>query len=433
MINITRYNLDEIQGNDFGDFDFTRMSSALLNFCGKNRHILTQKNASDGGRLLTGKLSSNFLGGFDGGLEVGWYGVFGPELFDKLLRRLELAKQEADNGDIMRSFIRIGSRVVQVLPQGMRCGGVKYKFVILYHGVRFYIHANPRGSIQPVRCKIGAVPLMKYGLLRVYKVILDILFQMGFQIFSESVSRADLQIMTLDYSVQDFLSAMGGGRTVTLARGKLSCVTSLKSMALQSITVHSNTTELCIYNKRDELFEACDKGYFDAFMRRYFPDGVLPEILTRVEFRFRGEALRSAGIFTICDLLDSSRGLCQWASSEWFRILHRPKVAGMGLRQFVAPIWSSVQRVFHSVFSAFGQRSITRVVTPRRAPDVVRLVKQGLGCLSTAAVYAAENFSSFVSEYYNLLNKFITDYGSEALERGRVRSASLSVGHDFYN
>lgn len=433
MNDCSRYQLDEAQGNDFPvEGCFKGVPNAMLHFCGKNRSILTQKSNEGGRPLLTGTPSSN-LGGFDGGLEIGYYGSFGVQLFDKLSQRLQRAKDAADTGDVMKSYLKIGSFVVQVQPVGFRAGGVKYKFCFVYHGLRFMVHGNAQGDVQPVRVKIGAIPLMKYGLVRVYKVILAILFEMGFQVERELVSRADFQVMSTEFTVGDFFAACSRNRAVTLARGKLSAVCSLLTGDIESVTVVSRTAELCVYDKVAELVQQKDKGYFDAFIRRYFPDGVLPPVLTRVEFRVRGESLRSFGVYTVCDLIEKSRGLLAWYSNDWFRVLHRPKVAGMGKRQAVSQLWKNVQAAFHKVFSKFGLSSVQRVKADRRPPDVSRLVKVAFGCLARAVVYTADNFVDSVKNFDSLLMDFLDSSRSDCLQRVRILASDLAVSQDFYN
>lgn len=426
--NVTKYALAEQQGNDYADDygRFDRLSPIMLAFCGKNRSILTQRASDD--PPLTGIPSDNHQGDFDGGIEIGWYGDWqSQKVFDYLISMLDRCKDNADVGDPLRSYFTLGSYTFKVEPKGAVVGRIKYKFVLIYHGLRIYVHANPMGDIQPVRVKIGAIPLLRVGLLRVYKTIVDILFSIGFRPTAELVSRADLQIMTSDYSVFDFVQAMQGGRFVTLARGKCTVVSSLSTGDIESITCSSRTAELCIYDKLAELASNKDARYVDAFTSRFYPDGNLPPVLTRVELRLRGEALRSFEVLTIPDLIAKARGIAQYMLSKWFRLLRNPKVRGMGTRQHVADIWRDVQYLYHKVFCRYGLISAVRVIPRRIAISADRLCKIAGGVIAKALVLLSNDFSSAVSRFDDLYALIRKKIYIPLFDRVKVLSAELAV------
>lgn len=449
----SRYALDELQGNDFSESVQLRfVSNISRSFMGRScADVLSRRSAlasrssrrqrkNDGVSLFessdplsTSRESDNYRGGFDGGLEIGWYGEFTDSVFSKICDKLDFAKERADLGDALRSYVDIGGYVVKVSPMGIRQGRIKYKYVFEYHGIRFCIHANPLGDIQPVRCRVGAVALLRSDHVVIYKTIINMLFALGFRPERELVSRADLQIMLSGVSVSDVSAAIAGGRLVTLARGKIHFVGNLATGELESITARSSTAEVCIYDKVAEALHNNQPGYLESFISRYYPDG-LPEVLTRFEFRLSGEALRSFGVYTFCDLVHHSRGLVQYYTSTWFRLLERRKVRGMGTRQRVSGVWSTVQRAFQFVFRSFGSlASVEKVRARRPLPNVSRLVRVALGCMARAVALTAENAASSLQENFKIFDFLVASETGYFVDKVCLVSSELHFKEGYYD
>lgn len=453
MLDCTRYQLDELQDNDFSDVvEVSYVKSITRAFMGRwASHVLPVARASatpssgnarrdsrqpglfdqSKDRLPTGRVSDNFRGGFDGGIELGWYGDFVPSVFDKLCKRLDLAKERSDLGDTLNSFVRVGRYTVKVAPMGILQGRIKYKYVIEYHGVKIYIHGNPEGNIQPVRCRIGALALLRKNPIVVYKTIINILHDIGFLPVRELVSRADLQIMLSGVRVSDVAAAMSDGRTVTLARGKCMYVGNLATSDLESITVRSSTAELCIYDKIAEVLHNKQPGYLQSFVARYYPDG-LPETLTRFEYRITGESLRSFGICSFCDLVQHSRGLVKYYSETWFRLTERRKVRGMGTRQQVGALWQTVQRAFGLIFMQIGFLSVAKVKSAATVPDVARLVRVGVGCLARAVALVADTVDAAFDDTLNIFNRLVDGQRDYLQEKVCDFAISLDIKDGYY-
>lgn len=438
----TQYQIDEQNNSGFAvnSERFGRIPARFLSFSGKNSIFLTEKTGKKQKKVkknlpLTGSRSSSVSGGFDGGIEVGWFGEWNEDSFKSLCLTFDRCRTAADLKDFYNSYCRVGRYVVQLAPTGAAVGRVKYKYVLLYHGLRFYIHSSPSGTIQPLRVKIGAVPLMRHGLQRVYQLIIDILFSLGFQPVEELVSRADCQIMSSEFTVQDFYDCLSGGRFVTLARGKLSCVASLSTGNLESVTINSRNVELCVYDKLAELVH-CDSAYQEAFVSAFGDcSGNLPPVLTRFEFRFRSEILRNFGIKTVSQLFDCSSSLLRWASSEWFRVLSRSKVRGCENKIPVSSLWRSVQNIFHKVFSCFGCLSVQRVKSASRPANerASRLVRQAVGCLGSAVALVAESFNHAKENFYNLAVGLIDNSLLQLKTKVQSRAVELAIVDGFYN
>ncbi len=98
-------------------------------------------------------------------------------------------------------------------------------------------------------------------------------------------------------------------------------------MRIETVTLRSQNAELCIYDKRAQVYQS-DQLYFLTFHEYVMRDSKMPEHLTRVEFRFRREMLARYGIDTFQQLRESQEALPQVFGRDWFRILERDKVRG---------------------------------------------------------------------------------------------------------
>lgn len=361
---------------------------------------------------------AKYGGGFDGGIEFGFLGDLSGT-WDRNLLKLAEARQAADDGDLNGSFVWFGGVLMRCSSSGIVCGRIKYKFVLEWHGVRFYVHSNPSGTIQPVRVKIGAVPLMKKSLLEIYNKVLEIVSRAGCTIMQESVSRADLQILLYGVRVFEFLEAMQGERIITLCRGKMCVYSDLSSGRVESITIRSRTAELCIYDKFAEVMKT-DPAYFSAFIDRYCADtgGLVPEKLTRVELRLRGEALKAFGVRSVAELVERAADICRYMLSDWFRILSRDKVRGHENEIPVCELWAIVQRAFSDVFGGSFAVAAPRRKQKKIIPKLGRLMRTAVGLLSSAvAIKIPQAFklsSDQVFECFTALLRNYTDsYGQD--------------------
>jgi hypothetical protein len=336
-------------------------------------------------------------GGYDGGVEAGFEGTWGKSQFERVKELLSLAKQAADDGDDEKSYVEFGGRLWKVSAKGASSGGSapKYKFVLEHHGIKLYIHSNPKGGIQPVRVRFGFHALAKASLWECVETLRDTLSKEGFRITEEKLTRVDMQVL-LERSLQDFVKAMQGDTVVTLCRGKFTQISNLRTGEVETILLKSETTELEIYDKRTQIL-AADKETYELFRRFVLGSGPLPEYLTRVEFRFHRESLKRYGINSFDDLKESALALIQIATSEWFRILETSKVRGSENTQKISPLWQEVVDAFEYYFSESNEIEVERTrqdlqsyVPDKDGTKIDRLVKQAVGCLASVGAFCLD-------------------------------------------
>jgi hypothetical protein len=334
-------------------------------------------------------------GGYDGGVEAGFDGVWSPTKFETLRETLCVAKQAADDGDHEKSYVELGGRLWKVSAKGTGGSGPKYKFVLEHHGVKLYIHNNPQGDIQPVRVRFGFHALCKCNLFECVHTLKETLLSIGFRITTEKISRVDMQIL-LERPVTDFVDAMQGDTVVTQCRGSREIHENIRTGRLETILYKSDTTEMEIYDKRAQIL-GTDKETYELFRRFVLGSGSLPDELTRVEYRFRRDALRRYGINTFEDLRTSALALIQIATSEWFRILDTAKDKGNETRQKICSLWQEVVDQFEYYFSDENDENIERTrqdlknyVVVKESPKVEMLVKQAAGCIASVCAFCLD-------------------------------------------
>ncbi|MDR2705766.1 MAG: hypothetical protein LBC02_08310, partial [Planctomycetaceae bacterium] len=350
-------------------------------------------------------------GGYDGGVEAGFDGVWSPSQFETLKETLCVAKQAADDNDLDASYVELGGWLWKVSAKGTGGNGPKYKFVLEHHGIKLYIHNNPKSGIQPVRVRFGFHALCKCNLFECVRTLKKVLLSIGFRITVEKISRVDMQIL-LERPIQDFVDAMHHDTVVTLCRGSREIHENIRTGRLETILYQSGTTEMEIYDKRAQILQT-DKETYELFRRFVLGSGSLPDELTRVEFRFRRDALRRYGINTFEELQASALALIQIATSEWFRILDRAKDKGNEARQKICPLWQEVIDQFEYYFSSENEENIERTrqdlknyTVIKESPKVEMLVKQAAGCLASVCAFCLDT----VDDVEQLF-----DYGVERL------------------
>ncbi len=288
-------------------------------------------------------------GGYDGGVEASIKGEWEPARFVDFCQRLDAKKEASENNDVEGSFLEFGGFVWKVRAQGARNGFFVYKWVLESHGVKLYIHSNPKGAIPPVRVRFGFECLARTYLFEAFDTLKDCLKCVGFTWESESLSRVDMQVL-VPVALREFVDAMKN-RVVTRCRGKVDIHCNLTTLDVETVCFKSGSMELCIYDKRAQVLQA-DALYFTTFHNYVIRGAEMPEYLTRVEFRFRRDALRRYGITSLDDLKKSQRALVQVAGSDWFRILERDKVRGSEREIKSCPLWLYVMRAFAYYFDS---------------------------------------------------------------------------------
>jgi uncharacterized protein YuzB (UPF0349 family) len=244
------------------------------------------------------------------------------------------------------------------------------------------------GDIQLVRVRYNAECLIGRDLFFVHQQTVEFLRSLGFTILEEKISRVDMQVM-VERDISEFMAAIFDQRWVCTAR-KYHFHGEGSRCAPDTFTLGS-AIQICIYDKRKELFENQEKQPFKLalMVRNCFGDDWLVngKPVTRVEFRIRRDVLKDMGIDSVKDLLECEQGLAHYCCHSWFRLVEEEKVKGHTHEQEVALIWQEVQAAFEKWFPGLEghNKPVERVYSKPLRCSARQLELQALGCLSKAA------------------------------------------------
>ncbi len=361
------------------------------------------------------------LGGYDGGMEIGFNGTWNDHKFKTLLDRLEHARASAENEGGDDQFINLGDYQFSVMPHGANVGS-HYKYVLQGMGMKIYLHANPKGPIQPLRIRYGFESLVGRDPFSVHAGILELLQNLGFQVAKETLSRVDLQVMLL-LGIDQLMQPIFTNRCVKRAqKSNIHC----KNSVLTSFTVGS-MIQLCIYDKRRELLETGDEVKAGLIINECL-GGEFPEELTRVEFRLRREALKHFGVNTMQDLLEKEHALVDYLTYDWFRLLDKEKAKGNETRQELHPVWQQVRDLFFEYFPSGNDRKPVDHNNSRRQVKCTgeSLIKQAVGCMATAAALAKGVFET-EAQAVQYMVEVATEKVKTLFHRTRERAVELGI------
>ena len=381
------------------------------------------------------------LGGYDGGVEIGFNGVWNERAFAEILDQLEharkMAESEQDCND--ECYLTLGGHVFLVEPHGCKIGHIYYRYVFTGQGIRFYLHHNPSEKIQPMRLRYNHDALVGRDLFQVHETTLDWLEQIGFHVTKETLSRVDMQV-TLQRAVSEFMALIGNNHSVFKPR-KVDIHTN--GSHIETFTA-GKATQICIYDKKQELQDGDDeiktrlvvKHLLNLDLPEESPMVNAPlflfEHLTRVEFRLRRSRLREMGIDSVADLREKELSLIAFMTEEWFRILAEPKVRGHENTQDVHELWHEVQELFRRYFP--GDDAKRSEIKRGRDKGIKctgeALLQQADGCLAS---YLAMTQGSNISEEQaiEILTEHIRNNAKEITQRATERAKELEVTRGF--
>jgi hypothetical protein len=363
------------------------------------------------------------MGGYDGGCETGFCGVWEKSAFGRLLDKLDGVKQ---NGQ--ETLIELCGREFYVKPCGIGGGAADYfRYVIESGGVTVMIHHSPDTCNQQVRVHFGFLSLVGRSLFDVHKETTDFLFDLGFAVDfeSEKISRIDGFVMTAR-PVSDYVLPVRKMCVVKRARiGAIYEDTGKKT----SFNFGTDIIIRC-YDKRHELMYRADEIKLKSVME-YNCGGVLPDNLTRVEFELHRDVLNELDIDTIEDLKECEHSLFQWLTYDWFRILNEPVKKGHSREQMISPLWAEIRSLFSLYFPGGGkQRIITRL--SNRLKDVRcdgdDLFRQAVGCLAAVAA-RVKGVALSGDNLIKYLFERIETFRKELLRKTAQRRIQYSVKH----
>jgi len=108
--------------------------------------------------------------------------------------------------------------------------------------------------------------------------------------------------------------------------------------------------------------------------------------ITRVEVSLGRKALKDFGVDSVSDLFKRERTIVDTVTQDWFRLLAKPKVVGMGKRAKIHPLWERVRELFFRYFTGDEIKELTHRQFNSLSCPPTSLWPQVVGCLAKAYV-----------------------------------------------
>ena len=349
----------------------------------------------------------DFCGGFDGGTEISFYGVWfkGEEqsefLWGALTTRLDALKQTAQNKENECITFPIGDEKWQVMPGGTG-SGVKYKWLIKRGGASIGIHSNPKKNIAPIHVKLEYEALYGEKFDNVMAKIETVLTKLGFTIDRDVVSRVDLQVTIAGVSMREVCRALTENRFVSrIRKPKIDGWVSPSEFETATWGDRKNRkAQVCIYNKFREAFKdvSCSSlgqkavdllNIFGPKVGGFFGQDICysecrDDMLVRVEFRLFRDFLRLHNIDSYYDLLDDMPNLIKYLTEEYFKVVETSRNDNTHYYESeFSDWWKLVIHAFNEVFVA-GRSFVTKRDRRISVVAIEDLIKQFAGCVTSA-------------------------------------------------
>lgn len=396
-------------------------------------------------------------GGFDGGAKNCFFGMWGDVPFTTLTVACESGKTRAlsnrqsnPDAELEPEVISLAGRDVIIYPSGSRIGCVYYDYHLCFEGFDVFIHKDktPKNKQPQIWVDYRSESILTYdSLYRAQAILLDFLSALGFTKFEEGgerVSRLDIQVM-IDVPVSAFTKLYLADHDVSKGRnfkinGKKKCWG--KYIETFETGSCSKRVQLCVYDKRAEIHkkENAENAYKyektkENIGRAWWDSG---KPITRIEFRLGREALNALEVESLEDFRVRERGIVQYLTHHWFRLLEKPKVRGTESEAPVHLLWRRVQKLFEQYFSCaeIPPEKVKWKEATRLSVDSTALGKQGLGCYSSAAapIFGVQkSVAALRNRILNVAHRSVDSVNDEALEKynKRVRLIEVTKGVKF--
>jgi hypothetical protein len=368
------------------------------------------------------------MGGYDGGIEVGFDGIWEEgKLSEFCLEVSRVCALADDSGnDDSKLFFEYNGIIFLLWRKGTS-GRVRYKYILESGGVRYYIHSNPKGDIQPIRIHYDAVSLIGRNFFVLHSEVLKVILSFGFIVTFEKLSRVDMQVM-VPYPMSFVQDAFFERRLLSYCGPGNTHFKNLEG-EWETFTI-GDEIQLCIYNKTAEMryLMKTNPVKFELMIQECFGsvDNLFNCEFMRVEFRVKREVLKQFEINSVRELFLSENSLSRYFTHKWFRVLREPKKKGHTSEQANADWWDHVQKEFDRWFPGVTglNTSVFRRTNTDISCDPIHLDKQAIGCLASKAAYiSTDEFSP--EELYGLIDstvrKYIDVLFSKYVERFRAK------------
>lgn len=351
-----------------------------------NTGVVSRQNIEP---LKAGKVET---GGLDT-VHISIYGDWENADWPYLVRRFDEMRTQAEEGNPGNVFELPEGDLLTFEAAGDKVGDkIFYRWVAHLHGNRLSLLNRKEYSDKTplILVQFKSIPLMCYGLVKLFRDLVRALEAIGFTINHHVVGRADLCVDLAGVQVGEFTALAASGHEVTkMAEYKLVGTGTFGQNYQTYYRGNSERALMRIYNKLDET--ETDEVKRQLLVERRW-GGQLPEAATRVEFQVGRRTLKDQCIDTVDQLMRRLCLLWEYLTRDLYRLASVPidrENRNHG-RAGMAPIWERVRRYGHAWIE---RPDVEPVSIPRSKvePQADKLRKQAFGCVkSYAAILGVE-------------------------------------------
>lgn len=357
-----------------------------------------------------------------------------PSSMVKIVEELETIKAIAQERK-KSVFHKMRGHVLEVQGTGEGKAGPYFSVVFNWEGLRIAVSkSDPDKAANFYVTAQGACMLAhQFNAWEVYDKVKSLITDLGLEVQKETITRLDLQCDIIGQHVSAFVEyyekrsyVCRGGRFARVFesheaqeiiekvdeayavneaeavrilkeeykkgydRGRASLQELLNAKTLdvvrfgtgknaQTVEFGKKTIKLRIYDKQAEL-KSQHPERLQTMLDIWGCSAKTP--VTRVEFQMRSDALRSRGITTFVDAMESLGTLANYLVEKWC-VIREDLDRRATKRSPIASLWNWVQHCFQLVFTEGFKPLKRRYVSPRM-DDASQLIKQAAGCLREA-------------------------------------------------
>jgi len=348
------------------------------------------------------------------------YLSFPGQLSEEGAIRLDQAREAARSlDDASQSFAQIS--VLDHLFEAGPTGGKLFRYLLSDHAYRIQLKGVRAKHLPLAHVQIRSGHLMAVGVGQAVSQLRLILSAFGVLEGPATVSRLDL---CADFVTDYEFSLADTAGWVTRAEH---IDPHLVGGAFTGWNIGRGVVSARLYDKTAEI-KVTGKDYMRAVWREAGWDGVSP--VHRIEFQFRGAALKEFGAGLHPGVMDKLGGLWLYSSTDWLRLTIPNESDQTKSRWPTHPVWVFVQDIEWK-----DTLPLTRVPIPMtRVPEDVQLFRQFFSSLTS---FMAARCITDADEAWNRLYSEGRDHFEDQAEfrnadfygQARLRAAKKAVGY----
>ena len=333
------------------------------------------------------------------------YGEF--EEHDEIVERFRFEREACEKIDHARYF-QLGGIQFEMSPYGAGRAQNRREWQLMVGGVQFGFCYDGM-AITKIRVEVKGAQLLQLGEAETFRYVKRVFQALGFRYTESKISRVDIRSDHTEFSVSDIHQCYTQGKIVDRAKNH-SVVYGGSHADVQTFYCGLASSPICC-RFYDKLKEVEGDPRKEADLLEFVTKGEVVEVLTRVEFQLKREAITSRyRISSVEDFLARLAYIIEDLTTNWVRV-HKSEVdrknSEKGHRHKVHKFWVAVQSSLQLLADTFGDRvALTRVVeveTVQRQKSTVSGYLAAIVAASGINFRSVREFKTWLVEEFGVL------------------------------